>query len=310
MRVLFLTSGNTQNIFVKEQADALSELGVDPFFYSIQGKGILGYLSCLDDLKKTICLRHPAIVHAHYGLSGVLANLQRTVPVITTYHGCDINRLALRWWSSIPLVFSRNNIFVSQAMHQKIHWLNKTTHFVIPMGVNTHAFYEMDQKEARKQLNLDLDKTYVLFSSDFLIPVKNYELAVTAIDMLEKEVELLELKGYSREQVNLLMNACDAGLLTSVREGSPMFVKELMCVNRQIVATDVGDVKTVCGDIPGCHVTGFDPGDIAEKINLALQHSRTEGRTKGRERIFQLGLDGRTIAKKVLKIYRQVVPKG
>jgi glycosyltransferase involved in cell wall biosynthesis len=128
--------------------------------------------------------------------------------------------------------------------------------------------------------------------------------------MLEEEIELLELKGYSRKQVNLLMNACDVGLLTSVREGSPMVVKEMMCVNRQIVSTDVGDVKIVCNGISGCYVTGFDPGDIAEKITAALRHSRTEGRTKGRERIFQLGLDGRTIAEKVFQIYRQVASRG
>jgi teichuronic acid biosynthesis glycosyltransferase TuaC len=172
MRVFFIISGNTMNVFVKEQAAELSVLGVEAIFFPILGKGVSGYLSSLNYLKKMIRLHHPAIVHAHYGLSGVLANLQRLVPVITTYHGCDINRLALRCWSSIPLVLSRKNIFVSQAMQQKIHWLNKKTHFVIPMGVNTHTFYEMDQKVARKQLNLDPDKTYVLFSSDFQFQLK------------------------------------------------------------------------------------------------------------------------------------------
>ena len=33
----------------------------------------------------------PDIIHAHYGLSGLLANLQRSIPVVTTYHGSDIN---------------------------------------------------------------------------------------------------------------------------------------------------------------------------------------------------------------------------
>lgn len=310
IRILFLTSGNTANVFVKEQADALSELDVEISFFFIRGKGALGYLSCLDQLKQHISTWRPAILHAHYGLSGVLANLQREVPVITTYHGCDINRPALRLWSSFSLIFSRSNIFVSEAMRQKVRWLKKNSHFVVPMGVNTNVFFEMDQNEARKQLGLVSGKKYILFSSDFSNPVKNYQLASKAVKLLDDKVELLELKGYSREQVNLLMNACDLGLLTSIREGSSLFVKELMYVNRQIVSTNVGDVKSVFGNTSGCYVTGFEAQDICEKITLALRHSQETGRTAGRNRIFHLGLDSDTVAVKVRQIYQSIVSRG
>lgn len=63
----------------------------------LQGKGINGYFKNLSAQKK-IKEFHPDIIHAHYGLSGLFANLQRKVPVVTTYHGSDINeRKVLRF---------------------------------------------------------------------------------------------------------------------------------------------------------------------------------------------------------------------
>ena len=57
-------------------------------------------------------------------------------------------------------------------------------------------------------MGLDLDKKYVLFASAFDIAVKNYPLAKAAMELVP-EAELIELKGYSRDQVTLLMCADD-----------------------------------------------------------------------------------------------------
>ena len=68
----------------------------------------------LRELRKKIKSFKPDIIHAHYGLSGLLANLQRSVPVVTTYHGSDINLPKVLRLSKIAMRLSAWNIFVSQ----------------------------------------------------------------------------------------------------------------------------------------------------------------------------------------------------
>ena len=99
--------------FVEEQARALQKQGCEVVFFGVQGKGLIGYLRCLPALKRAIQQHQPDLIHAHYGLSGLLANLQRRVPVVTTYHGSDINVPKILRFSRIAMRLSAFNIFVS-----------------------------------------------------------------------------------------------------------------------------------------------------------------------------------------------------
>ena len=88
MRILIVASYNKNYFapFILEQVEALTNEDCEISFFGLQGKGIRGYLKNLPSLKRKIKEFHPDVIHAHYGLSGLLANLQREVPVITTYH--------------------------------------------------------------------------------------------------------------------------------------------------------------------------------------------------------------------------------
>lgn len=80
-----------------------------------------------------------------------------------------------------------------------------------------------------------------------------------------------------------------------------------MACNCPIVSTDVGDIREVIGNTEGCYLCSFDPEDVADKIRQALIFSQTKGRTNGRERIIELGLDNISVAKKILELYEKVV---
>lgn len=148
---------------------------------------------------------------------------------------------------------------------------------------------------------MDLEKKYILFSSGFDRPVKNPDLAFEALKKVTENCQLIELKDKTREQVNLLLNASDALLLTSSSEGSPQVIKEAMASNCPIVTTDVGDIKEVIRNTEGCYITSFEPDDIAEKINLAISFNK---RTNGRDKINHF--DNNKIAEKVFDIYKLV----
>ena len=169
MKVLIVGNNKSGQFspFVTEQVNALKKLGVEFDFYGVDGKGASGYLSNLSPLKKKIHQFKPDLIHAHYGLSGMLANLQRTVPVITTYHGSDVHSRGLNLSiSKITARYSAYNIFVSPWLLELsgYHGENKC---IIPCGVDTTTFSPMELAEARKQLGWNENEQIVLFAGAF-----------------------------------------------------------------------------------------------------------------------------------------------
>ena len=116
MKLLVIASDKGEHFapFIEEQITALQQNGVEIVRYGVTGKGIIGYLRELPALRRVIRAERPDIIHAHYGLCGLLANLQRRIPVVTTYHGSDINNPSIRRFSKIAMRLSAHNIFVSK----------------------------------------------------------------------------------------------------------------------------------------------------------------------------------------------------
>ena len=92
MRVLLVHSGNavaglsSTYTFVHEQGEALRARGIEIEYYAVVGKGTCGYLKNVRPLRKKIKDFQPDIIHAHYGLSGMLAVLSTRRPVVITCH--------------------------------------------------------------------------------------------------------------------------------------------------------------------------------------------------------------------------------
>ena len=310
-RILIVCSGNAPDFdvkkhqaFVYDQVEALKQvdetLRFDYFF--IKGKGITGYLSCLKKLTNQLKQQAYHCIHAHVATSGLLANLQRSVPVVTTFHGSDINVPALRLVSLLTERLSRRTVYISQQLVDKAMYASPEKRAVIPCGVDLALFRPRSKQQSRQQMGLSPHKRYVLFSSAFATPVKNYPLAKAAMELLADDgVELLELTNYTRPEVALLLSAVDVALLTSFSEGSPQFVKEALACNCPVVSTDVGDVRMLMGRVSGCYLTTNDPADIADKLSRVLNNPTP---IAGRKAIDYL--DNRLIALQIRNVYDQI----
>lgn len=303
MRILFVCSKNSGKIapFIQEQMDAVAKCGIDVDMFTVRGKGVRGYLKNRSLLDKRIHQFEPDLIHAHYGLSGLLANLQRKVPVITTYHGSDINDSKAFLFSKLSIRLSAWNIFVSEKNILKSGVKNKFS--LIPCGVNLETFQPMSNEMAREKFGFSMDEKLVLFAGRFDDRIKNSGLAIKAVRLLP-EARLIELKGYSRQEVALLMNAVDVCLMTSFTEGSPQFIKEAMACNCPIVSVDVGDVKYLTEGVDGCFVCNtYQEVEIVEKLKAAFQLNI---RTNGRKRILEKNLDLKSVADQIFQIYNQI----
>ena len=97
--------------FIEEQAESVRRLGHTVKFFTIEGKGIGGYLKNWLPYIAKLRTFQPDVVRAHYGLSCLFANLQRTVPVVSTYHGSDINDPKVFRFSKLAIKLSKRNVF-------------------------------------------------------------------------------------------------------------------------------------------------------------------------------------------------------
>ena len=307
MKILIVANHNTGRFtsFITEQVESIRQLGVEVDYYGVHGKGIWGYLSNLSSLKAKIREYQPDLIHAHYGLSGLLANLQRKVPVVTSYHGSDIHSGGRTlFFSKISTRLSAYNIFVSNRLLEQSGY-NGQKKCIISCGIDMNIFHPIDRAVARETLGWDPNGIYVFFGGAFDNEVKNSPLAKAAVAQI-KGAQLLEMRGYTRDEVNLAMNAANCLLMTSHREGGPLVVKEAMACGTPVVAVRVGDVEETMTGVEGCYITSHDVNEVTSCLRQALSF---QGKTKGRQRIIEIGLPMEQIAKQILEIYNLVLNK-
>lgn len=308
MKILVVASENKGKAapFVIEQMLTLQRRGCVVSLFGLKGKGLKGYMKNLPAFKQKIMEFQPDVIHAHYGLSGLFANLQRQVPVVTTYHGSDINERKVLPFSKMAMCLSAWNVFVSPKTIEISQPKGKYT--LLPCGIDMTELQLTDKVEARRKMRLDVNKKYVLFAGAFDNQVKNSPLAMEVVAALKDDnVELIELKGYSREEVTLLMCAADVLLMTSFSEGSPQVIKEAMACGCPIVSVDVGDVKERTEGVEGCYVSEMrDPKDLAVLLKKAWSF---QGKTRGREKLLADGLDNELVALQLITIYENIVKR-
>lgn len=309
MKILFVCSGNNKfgiSPVVKTQGESLERAGLQLDYFTIKGKGPWGYLRNVHTLRTSLARKEYDLIHSHFFLSSIVASVSNLRPLVVSLMGSDV--YTSRYWNMLIRLVAKirwgATIVKSEKMKAELGLDNAQ---VIPNGVDLSIFSPSDKYMARMTLGLDPRKKYILFASDPSRAEKNFALAKKSIDSMNNGVELLVVYGKDRKLMPLYLNSADAMLMTSAYEGSPNVVKEAMACNRPIVSTDVGDVKGLISNVAGCYLTSFESADIAGKTRKALDFSANIGRTNGRKRIIELGLDSETIARRLMQVYKTVV---
>lgn len=305
--------------FVKEQGESIRALGHEVEYFLVKGN----YIMAVGALKRKIREFRPDIVHAHFGLSAITAELQSLVPVVTTFHNGETLNWHVNLLSSLLSLRAKHVIYVAQHIRDLSYF--KARHYsIIPCGVPMEQMVITPKKEARKQLGWDPEKKYILFGGAFSNERKNYKLLAEAVERLMNErmnelgeIVCEEMKGLSRAECVLRMYGADLFALPSHSEGSPQALKEAMAVNCPCLATDIADVRELFGDEPGHWILrnprkmherwDADEKSLDEMVELLREALAFEGRTKGRERIEALQLTNEAVAKRIIKIYNDVL---
>lgn len=243
------------------------------------------------------------LIHANYGLTAPIALAQPNLPVVLSLWGTDLYGKygAVSRWCARR---SDAVIVMSEDMRED---LGQDCH-VIPHGIDMERFAPAPQADAQAEVGWDPDKRHVLFPYPTSRDVKNFPLAERVVERASTEfaegVELHSVYGVPHEGVSTYMNAADALLLTSKREGSPNSVKEALACDLPVVATDVGDVSD---RLAGVHpsAVGQTEDELVDGLVSVLRAGKP---SNGRESVRELGLD--RMGERIAAIYADVAGRS
>lgn len=301
--------------FVKAQMDSLRPLGVDYDVLFINGrKSRWNYLRAFPQLWQRLRTRRYDLIHAHMGLSGLVARCQVSAPLVISFVGFDVTGevKAGGGISVLGRFFQLSSFLVARLASAVIvktgelkRRLKLDAAHVVPNGVDLDLFKPTDQADARRNLGLAPQKKFVLFPYDPQRPEKRFDLVEAAVARARQdipELEILQVYGVPQSCMPLYMNAADVMVMASLTEGSPNAVKEAMAVNLPVIGVDVGDTAELIGQTEGCHLVRREAAEIAAKIVEACLKGM---RTRGRESIARLSIEN--VAKQIVQVYSTVV---
>jgi len=186
---------------------------------------------------------------------------------------------------------------------------------VIPDGVDFDEFYPISREEARRSLGKkNQDQRWILYYPGLTPNDSNKRpyLARATFNIVEKYVpdaQLIEAVNIPPAKMNLMFNACDVVLLTSIHEGWPNVIKEAMACNVPFVATNVSDLIEITSSSPGCYVAEVDtPEELTTGILQAFEMVDKYGRQDLRKNIEFLKTT--YVADRLKQIYETVVNRG
>jgi glycosyltransferase involved in cell wall biosynthesis len=242
--------------FVRDQVAALRRLdGLDVELYEFPpGAGALARAP--RELRRRFASERFDVVHAHFGLTAWPALAVPAHARALTLHGTDVRHPRTRLLTLAVLGRIDLLATVSAALAAELPRRAAARAQVLPCGVELDRFKPLARAQAREQLGLDLQRPYLLFGADPARPEKRYALARELAE--DAGVELLSLGGVEPARVPLLVNAANAVLVPSAREGFGLAVLEALACDVPVLATPVGIHEEALAGVDGTLCAPFE----------------------------------------------------
>lgn len=266
--------------FVRDQVEALRRIeGVDVEVFAFAPRGAAAYLRGAYGLRR----RHRSdsfdVVHAHFGLSAWPAFAARAGARAVTLHGTDLTHPRSRAVTLAALPLLDLVAAVSEPLALEVPpRAVRGRRAVLPTGVDLHRFRPVPRPEARAALGLDPDRPYLLFPADPARAEKRYDRA----RQVAGDISLLALRQVPPERVPLWVNAANAVVVPSEREGFGLAVLEGLACDVPVLATPVGVAPEALEGIGGTLCGPFDAAAWRAVVqpHVAAPDPRVVGRAR------------------------------
>lgn len=297
-------------IFVKEQVESLQKIGVECDVFFSNGKengGMKAHWSSIKKVRKLLRENKYDVIHCHHSISALILLLSGGAfrnKCLVSYQNDPSREFGGLWLFRILYIF-----FSKVIIKNTTPLLKKEKVVYLPNGTNSDFFKPMDKDDCKKRLGWDVNKHYILYmdSNAGTRTQKRHDRYLEVLELLKRDFDNIvsvELTNTPREEIPTYMNACDLHLMTSDFEGSPNSVKECLCCNTPVVSTDVGNVRDMIGDIPGCYVSKEkDAVELAECVRKVLL---TKEPFDGRSFFLSKGYGIDIVAQKLKTLYQSI----
>ncbi|HET6447681.1 MAG TPA: glycosyltransferase family 4 protein [Conexibacter sp.] len=289
--------------FVRDQVEALQRIdGVEVELFAFP-PGMRSYPRAARELRRRYRGERFDAIHAHFGLTAWPALALRGAPHVVTFHGTDLahprsgrlSRAALRCVdlaATVSASLARERI-VGAGVRRRVA--------VLPCGVDLERFRPVPRAEARARLGLDPEQPCLLFPADPARAEKRFARARE----LAGDVPLLTLGDVHPDEVPQWVNAANAVLVPSEREGFGLAVLEALACDVPVLATPVGIAPLALDGIAGTHCGPFELD--AWRSALAPHLAAADPRVAGRERAGLFSAE--RMAERVLVAWRAIAPE-
>jgi teichuronic acid biosynthesis glycosyltransferase TuaC len=219
------------------------------------------------------------VVHAHFGLTAWPALAIPARVRALTVHGSDVRHPRTRVATGAVLPLIDLLAAASAALAQELPGrAARRRALVLPCGVDIDRFKPLSRYQARAELGLDPATAYLLFAADPARAEKRHDLALALAHATG--ARLLTLGGVDPARVPLWINAANAVLVPSDREGFGLAVLEALACDVPVLATPVGVHREALEHVAG---TLCAPFDLARWRSALEPHLReTDPRVEGR----------------------------
>jgi glycosyltransferase involved in cell wall biosynthesis len=267
--------------FVRDQVSALRELdGVQVELIEFPPGGT----ALVRTARALRSRRHrggrPDVVHAHFGLTAWPALAAPARAHAVTLHGTDVHhpRTRLATFAALPFVDLLG--VASGGLAEALPRRFRARAVALPCGVDIGRFRPIDRERARAELGLPGRRACLLFAADPARLEKRHDRALALAR--SAGVELHTLGGVPPAAVPLWVNAANAVLVPSEREGFGLAALEALACDVPVLATPVGIHAEALAGIAGALCAPFDLH--AWSVALAPALSAGDPRIHGKER--------------------------
>lgn len=293
--------------FVRDQVQALRRTGAAEIeLATFAPGGPAAYIRAAASLARAHRAHRPGrrrrpepydVVHAHFGLTAWPALAVPAAVHAVTLHGTDLTHPRSR---AITLAATRRLDLVAAVSAPLAETIParaaRRPVAILPCGVDLHRNRRIDRGEARRALGLPVDRPCLLFPADPARPEKRFDRARE----IAGEIPLLTLRDVEPDEVALRINAANAVLVPSEREGFGLAALEALACDVPVLATPVGVAPQALEAIPGALCAPYDRARWAAA--LAPHLSDPDPRIAGRPRAERWSSD--VMAGRVIEAWR------
>jgi glycosyltransferase involved in cell wall biosynthesis len=301
--------------FVRDQVAQLRRLdGVEVQLHEL-APGPRSLVGGARTLRSLYGHEHFDVVHAHFGLTAWPALAVPARVRALTVHGTDIAHPRTRLLTRA--VIARMDILaaVSESLAEQLpRGLGRSRGArgaatgisvqVLPCGVDLERFHPILRRKARIELGLDPERPFVLFAADQERPEKRYDRALALAR--STGADLHALGQVSPERVPYWVNAANAVLVPSEREGFGLAALEALACDVPVLATPVGIHHEALTGVAGALCAPFELETWRAALNPHLRAA--DPRIAGRSRAEPFS--ARVMAERVLAAWRAASEQG